>query len=237
MTRISGIHMWQCDLTLQDYLFFATARRGHISETGRFIHNYALTYALGWAKSELHVERQTPQYEQQLNNIKGFYITPAHLLTGSHTLMSQRMEMEGYALSTMPNSKKMNCSSAGCFRPGSAFRFYILTRLILDSIPPLVRLGKFMAKAKITAHYAEELEVGVGDYTASSLLNWSDMAIKPRLCDVIVYALPGRLIQNARFTGAQYLKAEFTGGRVAKLPMQMGYYKQELCSDWLGNTA
>ena len=237
MLKNNNVHVWRCDLTLHDYLFFATTKRGHVSEVGQFIHNYSLTYALGWAESAWRTERQKPQYEQQLSNIKGIYITPGHLLTGSYALMSYRTEMDGYALSVDPDLRNVNCGVVKCFRPGSVFRFYVLARLYLDNIPPLVRLGRFMAKAEIIAQYPVELEIAKGDYTVSSFLNWDDIAIKPGLCDVIVYALPGRLIQNAKFTEARYLKAKFTDGTMAQLPLEMGYYQKELCSTWLDNAA
>jgi hypothetical protein len=41
------MHLYRCDLVLHDYLFFATTERGKVAETGPFVHNYALTYALG----------------------------------------------------------------------------------------------------------------------------------------------------------------------------------------------
>ena len=234
---MSEIHLWRCELTLHDYLFFATTRRGYISETGQFIHNYSLTYALGWVKSEWHVERQEPQYAQQLSKIKGIYVTPANLLTGDYTLIPYRTETESYALSTIPGSNGISYGIIKGFRPGSVFRFYLLAGFHLDRIPPLVRLGKSMAKAEIATQYPMKLEAAEGDYTASSLLNWDDMAVKPSLCDVIVYALPGRLIENARFAGTQYLKAEFVDGEEVRLPLEMGYFQKELCSSWWEDAA
>jgi len=72
-----------------------------------------------------------------------------------------------------------------------------------------------------------------GNYTASTLLNWDDMAVRPILCDVIVYALPGRLIENARFSGTRYLRAKFASGKEeVRLPLEMGYLRKELCSSW-----
>lgn len=237
MPKNNKIHVWQCDLTLHDYLFFSTTKRGRISEMGEFIHNYSLTYALGWANSEWRAERQEPQYEQQLGNIDGIYVTPGHLVTGSHVLMSYRSEVDGYSLSLPQDLQNANCGIVRCFRPGSVFRFYVLARFYLDNIPPLVRLGRFMAKAAIATQYPVELTVAEGDYTVSSLLNWNDVAIKPNLCDIIVYALPGRLIQNARFTETQYLKARFEDGAVATLPLDMGYCQKGLCSAWLESAA
>ena len=232
---MSKINLWRCDLTLHDYLFFATTRRGHISETGQFIHNYSLTYALGWAELEWHVERQEPQYARQLSKVKDIYVTPANLLTGDYILIPYRTETESYALSTIPNLNSI--SYIKCFRPGSVFRFYLLARFHLDRIPPLVRLGRSMAKAEIVAQHPTELEIAEGSYTASSLLNWDDMAVKPILCDVIVYALPGRLVENARFVGVRYLKAEFADGQEARLPLEMGYFQKELCSSWWEDAA
>jgi CRISPR-associated protein Csc1 len=234
---MSEIHIRRCNLTLHDYLFFATTRRGYVTETGQFIHNYSLTYALGWAKSEWHVERQEPQYAQQLSKVKGIYVTPANLLTGDSVLIPYRSETEGYGLSTITDSNGMSYGIIKGFRPGSVFRFYLLARFHLDEIPPLVRLGRSMAKAGIATQCPTELEVTEGDYTASSLLNWADMAVKPSLCDVIVYALPGRLIENARFVGTRYLKAEFVDGEEVRLPLEMGYFRKDLCSSWWEDAA
>jgi hypothetical protein len=94
-----------------------------------------------------------------------------------------------------------------------------------------------MAKAEIATQYPTKYTLIEGDYMASSLLNWNDMAIKPSLCDIIVCALPGRLIENARFTESRYLEAKFMDGKVAKLPLDMGYCQKELCSDWLEDAA
>jgi CRISPR-associated protein Csc1 len=232
MPTVSNIHLWRCDLTLHDYLFFATTKRGSITEMGQFIHNYSLTYALGWAKSEWHVERQEPQYIQQLSKVKGIYVTPANFLTGDYTLVPYRTETEGYTLSAIPDLNGISYGITKCFRPGSVFRFYLLARFHLDRIPPLVRLGRFMAKAEIVKQYPMELEIAEGNCAVSSLLNWDDMAVKPSLCDVIVYALPGRLIENARFVGTRYLNAKFADGEEVKLPLEMGYFQKELCSSW-----
>jgi hypothetical protein len=89
-----------------------------------------------------------------------------------------------------------------------------------------------MAKAEITKYYPRHLEVAEGDFIASSLLNWNDMAVRPNLCDIIVYALPSRLIENARFFQTRYLKARFDFGEEVRIPVEMGYLRKELCSSW-----
>jgi len=237
MQKTRSIHLWRCDLTLHDHLFFATARRNRMSETGQFIHNYSLTYALGWAKSGWYTERREPKYAEQLSKIKGIYVTPAKFLSGEYTILSQRTETEGYAPSIKPNSGTKSYNSIRCLRPGSMFRFYVLAGFHLDKIPRLIRLGRLMAKAEIKKQQPVEIEVDRGDCAISSLLNWGDMAVEPNLCDVIVYALPGRLIDNARFAETSYLSAVFSGGETAKLPLEMGYFQKELCSSWMENGA
>ncbi len=60
------MELYRCDITLHDYLFFATTERGKVAETGPFIHNYALTYALGWAIAPWRNEVQKPHYREDL---------------------------------------------------------------------------------------------------------------------------------------------------------------------------
>ena len=237
MSKLNNIHICRCELILHDYLFFATAKRGHVSETGPFIHNYSLTYALGWAQSKWHSEIQEPQYAQQLGEIKDIYVTPANLVEGNHVLMSYRTETGKYALAATPDIDYQSHGIIKCYRPGSVFRFYVLARFHLDKIPPLVRLGRLMAKAEIVEQYPTELEIGKGNYISSALLNWDDMAVRPSLCDVIMYALPGRLIENARFIETRYLRAKFPDGEEMTLPLEMGYLKKQLCSSWWEDAA
>src|SRR5204863_5239188 len=92
------MEMYRCDILLHDYLFFATTERGKVAETGPFIHNYALTYALGWATSAWRNETQQPHYREELRAVGRRYVTPAKLLHGS-TLVSQYNTLsESYSL-------------------------------------------------------------------------------------------------------------------------------------------
>jgi len=43
------MHLYLCRLTFHENLFYATREMGRLYETGRYLHNYALTYALGLA--------------------------------------------------------------------------------------------------------------------------------------------------------------------------------------------
>jgi len=45
------VNIYHGRLVLHESLFFATREIGRLYETGRYLHNYALTYALGLATS------------------------------------------------------------------------------------------------------------------------------------------------------------------------------------------
>ena len=42
----------QCRLVLHDSVYYSTREVGRLFETGRYLHNWALTYALGLAASD-----------------------------------------------------------------------------------------------------------------------------------------------------------------------------------------
>src|SRR3990172_3775080 len=69
----------QYRLTLHDFTYFATREMGRLYETEKYLHNYALTYALGLAKSAYFNPEQVPRYATQLTplNNEDIYVTPA----------------------------------------------------------------------------------------------------------------------------------------------------------------
>ena len=226
------MYLYRCDLTLHDYLFFATTERGKIAETGKFIHNYALTYAIGWARSEWRNETQQQHYAEQLGEVKNLYVTPAKLLAGSYALVQYNTLPETYQLTRIQSAGYPNWGYIKCFRPQSHFRFYILAKDALDKFPALVRLGKFMAKSTLTLQAAAKVDVRQGDYETRTLLNWDDITLKPTLCDVIVNALPSRLIENAHFANSLHITAQFADVGEISLPLEMGYLGRQTCNSW-----
>ena len=66
-------------LILHESLYFATREVGRLYETGRYLHNYALTYALGLAVAPYFNAEQVPRYAEQLTplNEQGVYVTTA----------------------------------------------------------------------------------------------------------------------------------------------------------------
>jgi CRISPR-associated protein Csc1 len=60
------MQIYRGTLELLDYVFFATLERGKVYESGAFIHNYALAYALRLAQAPYTHHVQQPRYAEEL---------------------------------------------------------------------------------------------------------------------------------------------------------------------------
>lgn len=218
------MHVYRCDLTLHDYLFFATTERGKIAESGPFIHNYALTYALGLANSPWRNEVQQAHYPEELASAwkrELVYVTPAHLLRGATRINQYNTMGEGYKLSKKPSAAYPDWGFIKHWQPGSSFRFYVLSQAP-KSFPTYLRLGKFMSKARLRSESAIHVKQASGECISEALLAWDDLKIKPVVFDLIANSIPTRLIRSANFTSISYMQAEFTDTKIY-LPLDMGY--------------
>lgn len=239
------MELYRCDITLHDYLFFATTERGKVAETGAFIHNYALTYALGWANSPWHNEEQKPHYREELANVDRRYVTPAKLIRGSYIVNQYNTMSESYSLGKAQSIGYPDWGFIKCFRPGTSFRFYVVSAERVE-FPHYIRLGKFMAKTVLRIAPAQQLKQraeGPKEPEATRapiirpLLNWNDLTTlaRPVVYDIIANALPSRLIDNPIFDDAvgSYLIATFADNEASvQLPLGMGYYGENLCASW-----
>lgn len=218
------MHLYRCELVLHDYLFFATTERGKVAETGPFVHNYALTYALGWAHSPWRSEVQEPHYPEELAaawRAEAAYVMPAALIQGGYIISQYNTMPESYDLGKPTSAAYPDWGFAKCLRPAAHFRFYVLSRE-RKGFPRYIRLGKFMAKAELRVEHAQQLSRAVGPCQADTLLAWDDLAVKPFVFDLRADALPTRLVNHACFADVPYLKARFPNGEVA-LPLAAGY--------------
>ncbi|OCL26484.1 type I-D CRISPR-associated protein Cas5/Csc1 [Orenia metallireducens] len=220
------MRIYRCKLEMYDYLFYATTERGKIAETGAYIHNYALTYALSklWAdKSKLpprYHQKQQPKYKVELNSVD-FYVTPAKLIQGKQKVIQYNTINEGYTLSKGRSLGYPNWGYIKPFLPGSRFEFYILSEEELE-IPRYIRLGKFMGKAKLTIEEAESVMKKKGKFTAYHLLNWEDLKDRPEVFDILPQTLPTQLIENAHYLEGRYWEAKFGKDKIL-LPEGMDY--------------
>ena len=220
------MHLYRCDLILHDYLFFATTERGKIAETGSFVHNYALTYALGWARSPWRSEQQEPHYPEELAaawQAEAAYVTPATLLRGSYVINQYNTMPETYQLGKGQSIGYPDWGFVKCLRPAAHLRFYVVSR-DLKTFPRYIRLGKFIAKTELQRpKHARQIERATGDCIANVLLAWDDLSIKPTVFDLMANALPTRLINHAHFARVPYLRAHFSDDDLVTLPLITGY--------------
>lgn len=232
-------------LRLLDYLFYATVERGKIYETGAFVHNYALTYALGLVQSENYTYsslKQQPGYGVELSPLNGqIYLTPATPVGGvTHRLVQWNTLPERYAFPGKPPSIGYpDWGFARVLRPENEFIFYVLindnTPLqaqptlsdMLAGHPTRIRLGKFNGKARLTLQKADKIKDRTGSFVSYTLLNWRDVTIDPVVCDVVTTSLPTRLINHSRFEDADFYEAIF-GDDVIQLPQAMHYLGRPL---------
>ncbi len=230
-------------IELLDYVFYATVERGKVYETGAFIHNYALTYALGLVKSETYTYAQLtqePHYVEELAPLNGrLYVTPAAPQNFAHRLVQWNTIREGYAYPGKPPSLGYpDWGFARMLRPGCRFVFYILAAspTTLPDAPVLqgllaeksvrIRLGKFPAKARVVLLAAEEVKEKEGTFQSNTLLNWRDLETDPQVCDLVAASLPTRLLANAHFASSPYFEAHF-GEDLVRLPAQMRFLARQ----------
>src|ERR1051326_4105577 len=180
----------ECELVLHDYVFFATREIGRLYETGRTIHNYALSYALGFACSDYFCSEQTPKYREHLTelNKQGIYVTPASgekilfsLSTWKYASNHYHVEMEKAQTNTPSFGRAKELA------PESTFRFFIISERESCSLPSWIRLGKWLSKAqiKVRRHRQGKLYKD-GEFQTTAILNPLDVPTECVLqrCDV-----------------------------------------------------
>lgn len=224
---------------LLDYVFYATTERGRVYETGSFIHNYALTYALGLAQGDTYTYAwvsQSPHYIEELTPLNGrLYITPGQSVHASHRLIQWNTLREGYAFPSKPPSLGYpDWGFARMLRPGSCFLFYVFVPDLaeLPATPALrglvtgnsvrVRLGKFLGKVRLRLEVATSLEKRSGGFQSDALLNWRDLETDPVACDILAASLPTRLLSRAYFAEGDYYHLSF-GDDTVRMPVGMRY--------------
>lgn len=241
-------HIYRCQIELQDSLYFATRELGRLYETEPVLHNYALTYALGFIDNETYgtvvseedsyryfCPEQMPQYQEHLTplNQKGIYVTPAYSVSHATVLNTWKYADNRYHVEMQKTQK--NIPSYGRTKeiaPESVFECYIISEQSLKKetiaqkwqwkLPKFIRLGKWMSKAEL---FLEELSIAKKHnnqtFTYPHPLNPLDVMFTNQ---VIIYDVinmpPVSLIRNAYLRGDYY---SFTNNSFLKLPINMIY--------------
>jgi CRISPR-associated protein Csc1 len=206
------MHITRCQLTLHDTLFYATREMGTLYETERYIHNYALSYALfndPIIRVPYFCASYKPNYASDLGKLNeaGIYVTPARPLVWDYVLATWKMAQVTYYRKPERFGGKnypVNIGRAKELALGSTFEFFVLSQEPV-SLPRWIRLGKWASKTEVTilskqidkAHPAEKL------FTAACPLNPLDTPSQASVFDLISMP-PVSLINNARLVGAYY---------------------------------
>lgn len=233
------MQVYRVSVELLDYVFYATTERGRFHETGAFIHNYALAYALGLPQGNTYTYThmiQKPRYEEELSSLNGIlYLTPAMPLHVLYRVVQWNSTGEALALSRVKSAGYPDWGLARMLRPGSRFLFYLLVhdpgrlptapalRDLLAGLDVRVRLGKFPAKTRLRAELARRVCEKREDFVCEAMLNWRDLEGNPAFWDVVVAGRPTHLIVRARFKNEPFYEARFGPEEVVRLPMRMHF--------------
>lgn len=200
------MELLRCTLTLHEPLFFATREAGRLYETGRYLHNYALTYAFALAQAPYFNGEQVPRYTEDLLAVgqRGDYVTPALPLAVRFQLATIKYGEE--VTHTEMVQGRVNTPSFGRLKelaPESTFRCYVF-REQPAPLPRWIRLGKWHSKAWVTFE-SVAVERRTGDYVAACPLNPLDVPEGTRLYAFDIVSMPPcSLVANARCHGEYY---------------------------------
>ena len=225
-------------LELHDSLYFATREIGRLYETEPVLHNYALSYVLGFIDNpqfntvvdEEHSYRyfcaeQVPKYEEHLSplNTQGIYVTPAVALNHSSTLNTWKYADNHYHVEM--KQMETNTPSFGRSKeiaPESRFEFFVFSEKPL-TLNRWVRVGKWASKAELQRFnpIARTKLHQAGEFLCKRSLNPLDVMFTNHVLSYDTLNMPPvSLIRNVRMIGDYYTFEDYPG---LKLPARMQY--------------
>jgi CRISPR-associated protein Csc1 len=228
---------YRCTLELHDSLYFATREIGRLYETEPVLHNYALSYALGFVDSPQYntavseedaycyfCAEQVPKYKTHLTplNAQGIYVTPARTISHATTLNTWKYADNRYHVEMQPTER--NIPSFGRTKeiaPESQFEFFVISERSIK-LPRWIRLGKWASKAELSV---EQLPIArhhqASEFMVPYLLNPLDVMFTNQVLSYDTVNMPPvSLIRNARMRGEFYT----FDGLDLKIPAQMQYH-------------
>ncbi|WP_129632984.1 type I-D CRISPR-associated protein Cas5/Csc1 [Candidatus Oscillochloris fontis] len=218
------MHIYRCTLTIQESLYYATREMGTLYETGRYLHNYALSYAL-FQNTRIQVPyfctSYRPTYADDLTPLveAGIYVTPAQPMQIDYLLVTWKIGQVSYYRKSEQfggRNYPANIGRAKEIAPESTFSCYVLSAEPLK-LPRWIRLGKWHSKAMVEVAEVT-LKEAEGDYTAAAPLNPLDLPGGILRAFDIISMPPASLVANARCSGRYYRLEQGLG-----LPLDMRY--------------
>lgn len=235
--------LYFCVLTLHDNVFFATREMGTLYETEKYLHNWALSYAL----FETHYinrpyrlkgeSAQKPSYldpahEQSLHplNEAGLYVFPALPVRWSYQVNTFKAAQVNYYGKSKQFGDKgadrnypTNFGRAKELAVGSVYHTFLTATSPL-TLPQWIRLGKWAAKVRVEATLIPNKAVRShsGQYQCHHPLNPLDLpaATRLQLYNQIVMP-PVSLVSQAQLSGDywQVSKVDLTESDFADHPI------------------
>ncbi len=220
--------LYHCILTLHDNVFFATREMGILYETEKYLHNWALSFALfgvhyiplpyglqgEMAQKPTYLDSNSEQNLLHLNTA-GIYVFPAQPLNWSYQLNTfKAAQVTYYGKSKQFGDKgadrnyPINYGRAKELAVGSRYRIYIIAPENI-TIPRWIRLGKWSAKTQVevTPIPNSVIQPKLGDYICSHPLNPLDLPESTRLLLYNRIVMPPvSLVSQAQLTG-EYWKS------------------------------
>ena len=217
------MRVYTCRLTLHESLFYATREVGRLYETGRYLHNYALTYALGLATAPYFSPSQTPRYAEQLSplNERGIYVTPARGVKIEYQLATFKYADNAYHVEIEKGSR--NTPSFGRAKEisaGSIFEFAVLSEREALRLPKWIRLGLWRSKAEVICVEAEARSEKRAEARAEYPLNPLDVAGQLLAFDLLSMP-PASLVDHAVVQTDWWSLS--SGAEPCRLPAGMAY--------------
>ena len=223
--------LYHCLLTLHDNVFFATREMGILYETEKYLHNWALSFALFNVNYIPHCYRlqgekaQKPTYldeksEQNLLHLNqaGIYVFPAQPIIWSYQVNTFKAAQVAYYGKSKQFGDKgadknypINFGRAKELAVGSKYRTYITAPDDIN-FPKWIRLGKWAAKIKVDIIKIPDWAIKTESktYICNHPLNPLDLSTDTNLLLYNRIVMPPvSLVSQAQLTG-DYLKSNFS---------------------------
>jgi CRISPR-associated protein Csc1 len=207
---------------------------GRLVETGSYISNTSLYYALGISKSQYAETRGEPDYINQTADDKSIYIAPARPInetkyTNLLTTVSGNKYAEQNLSAQDPDNEvaDMNFPKKGTEKVVTSenkFETFILSEEELD-LPRYFRLGKKRGKCSLTVEEVE-VEEREGEFTTSHPIGAYDTELNPQGNLLTRKIRPAPLILQALYEGPYY-ELKYGDGEKATLPGDLEFLKQK----------
>ena len=186
---MTTLRVEEIEIAVHDPVFFSTREANKKITTGRYLHNYALTYSLLYAAGELEslteyskrwekTSDEGPKYEEDFEGLN-MYVFPARPIDVDFTTEVVNTTSETYHEEVTAERAKRYFSGHTLQRidVGSTFRTYAL----IDNdftLPHTSRLGKFVGKIKLKSKQREWNQKDLDDVRLDPVLNVMDLPME-----------------------------------------------------------